>query len=39
MENELKKMTQQYQEVHGNLTAMKRKRGYDFHGLWLVCDV
>ena len=39
MENELKKMTQQYQEVHGNLTAMKRKRGYDFCCLCLVCDV
>lgn len=39
MENELKKMTQQYQEVHGNLTAMKRKRGYEFLGLRVVCDV
>lgn len=27
LESELKKMLQKYQDVHGNLTAMKRKRG------------
>ena len=30
MDSELKKMLQKYQDVHANLVALKRKRGYFF---------